>query len=115
MRSLPVVIDSTSLSEWPKCCKYSVRTCYVDVYSVSLHTVRVKPEAIGALQRRIGARLRELRRAKGISQEAFAEASGLHRTHMSLLERGRINATISTLHQVAKALGVSLSEFFRGI
>ena len=75
----------------------------------------VKPEATGVLQRKIGARLRELRRAKGISQEAFAEACGLHRTHMSLLERGRINATITTLHHVAKALGMSLSEFFRGI
>jgi DNA-binding XRE family transcriptional regulator len=87
----------------------------IDVYSVSLHTVKVKPEAIGVLQRRIGARMRELRTAKGISQEAFAEACGLHRTHMSLLERGRINATISTLHHVSKALGISLSEFFRGI
>lgn len=108
-------MDSISLSDPLKCCKYSVRTAYVDVYSVSLHTVKVKPEATGVLQRRIGARLRELRRAKGISQEAFAEACGLHRTHMSLLERGRINATISTLHHVAKALGIPLSEFFRGI
>src|ERR1035438_759128 len=105
-------MDSTSVSDCPECCKYSVRTAYVDVYSVSLHTVKVKPEAAGVLQRRIGARLRELRRAKGISQEAFAEACGLHRTHMSLLERGRINLTVNTLHQITFVLGIKLKDFF---
>ena len=64
------------------------------------------------LQKWIGARIRELRTAKGISQEDFADACGLHRTHISLLERGKVNVTVSTLHQITKTLGVSLAKFF---
>jgi transcriptional regulator with XRE-family HTH domain len=71
-----------------------------------------KQEALG-FQRQIGARLRHLRKAKGISQEAFADACGLHRTHMSLLERGRVNVTVNTLHQITTMLGIRLADFFR--
>src|ERR1700689_2594907 len=47
-------------------------------------------------QKRLGARIREIRTARGFSQEDFAEACDLHRTHVSLLEPGRINITVRT-------------------
>ena len=65
-----------------------------------------------ALQKQIGERIRALRTARGISQEAFADACGVHRTHMSLLERGKVNVTVSTLHQITVALGIKLRDFF---
>jgi transcriptional regulator with XRE-family HTH domain len=49
------------------------------------------------------------------SQEAFAEACDIHRTHQSLLERGRLNVKIGTLRKVAHVLKVSLSELFHGL
>jgi transcriptional regulator with XRE-family HTH domain len=72
----------------------------------------VKRQDSVAFQKQIGARVRQLRRAKGISQEAFADACGLHRTHMSLLERGRVNVTVNTLHQITAMLGIRLKDFF---
>jgi transcriptional regulator with XRE-family HTH domain len=56
-----------------------------------------------------------LRAAREISQEAFADLCGLHRTHMSLLERGRVNITLNTLKSITDALGIRPSEFFAGI
>ena len=50
-----------------------------------------------------------------MSQEAFADVCGLHRTHMSLLERGRVNITLNTLKMILDALRVSPSEFFKGM
>jgi len=68
-----------------------------------------------ALQKKIGMRIRELREAKGISQEAFADACGIHRTHMSLLERGKVNVTVNTLYQITSTLGLRLADFFSEI
>jgi transcriptional regulator with XRE-family HTH domain len=66
-------------------------------------------------QKRLGARIRQIRTAKEFSQEGFAEACDLHRTHVSLLERGKINITVNTARQIAHILEISLSELFRGL
>jgi transcriptional regulator with XRE-family HTH domain len=63
----------------------------------------------------IGERVRELREARGISsQEKLGEiASDLHRTFIGRVERGETNISIENLEAIAKALGVSLAEFFK--
>jgi DNA-binding XRE family transcriptional regulator len=66
-------------------------------------------------QKRLGARIPEIRTARGFSQEGFAEACDLHRTHVSLLERGRINVTVNTARQIVHVLQLSLSDLFRGL
>jgi DNA-binding XRE family transcriptional regulator len=66
-------------------------------------------------QKRLGARVRQIRTSKGFSQESFAEACELHRTHVSLLERGKINITVNTARQIVHVLEISLSELFRGM
>jgi transcriptional regulator with XRE-family HTH domain len=63
----------------------------------------------------LGTRLRELREASGTSQEELADRAGLHRTHISLIERGQRSVRIETLDRLATALRVPLWELLRGI
>jgi transcriptional regulator with XRE-family HTH domain len=55
---------------------------------------------------RVGRAIRELRERAGLSQEELAAESGLHRTYISLVERGRRNITVEALSQIAEALNV---------
>lgn len=55
---------------------------------------------------RFGTNLRKLREEQGLSQEAFAEEAGLHRTYVSDIERGVRNPTIVVVEKIARALGV---------
>ena len=84
------------------------------LYNISPTIVWVQSGAAD-FQKRLGVRIREIRTARGFSQESFAEACDLHRTHVSLLERGRINVTVNTTRQIARVLQISLSELFRGL
>ena len=61
----------------------------------------------GDLQRRVGANLRAYRQAKGLSQEAFADLVGVHRTYMGGLERGERNITLRSLERMAEIIGVN--------
>ncbi|MCB2014492.1 MAG: helix-turn-helix transcriptional regulator [Sphingobium sp.] len=55
---------------------------------------------------RFGTNLRKLREEQGLSQEAFAEEAGLHRTYVSDIERGVRNPTIMVVDRIARALRV---------
>ena len=50
--------------------------------------------------------LRRQRLAAGFSQESLARACKLHRTEISLLERGERDPRLSTIVRLARALGV---------
>jgi transcriptional regulator with XRE-family HTH domain len=58
----------------------------------------------------IGARLRALRVAKGLTLSAAAERTGLSPSMLSLLERGRTGPSIGTLVAICSVLGVEMSE-----
>lgn len=60
----------------------------------------------GELQRRVGANLRAYRDSRGMSQEAFADHVGVHRTYMGGLERGERNLTLRSLERIAERLGL---------
>lgn len=62
------------------------------------------------LLRALGARIKTLRKAKGISQERLAELANLSVVFMSNVENGHRRASICTYNDVAKALGMSLAE-----
>jgi transcriptional regulator with XRE-family HTH domain len=64
---------------------------------------------------RFGSRVRDLRTARGYSQEAFADRCGLDRTYMSGIERGKRNIALRNIFAIAKGLEVSLSELTRGL
>jgi transcriptional regulator with XRE-family HTH domain len=63
---------------------------------------------------RFGRRIQELRKAKGLSQEEFADKCGLDRTYISGIERGKRNVGLENVRVLAKALGVTLSQLFEG-
>lgn len=65
------------------------------------------------VQHRLAANLRRLRSEKALSQEAFADEAGVHRTYISDLERAARNPTIRVVEVLAKALGVSVSDLLR--
>jgi len=55
--------------------------------------------------------LKDLRTEKNISQENLAFLSGLDRTYISLLERGKRQPTLKSLFSISKALDITLVEF----
>lgn len=62
--------------------------------------------------RAFGQRLREVRLAKGFTQEQLAYSSDLELSQVSRIERGIINTSISQVFQLAAALGVQPKELF---
>ena len=60
----------------------------------------------------VGARLRMLRAGAGLSIRALAEMSRLNVNTLSLIENGKTSPSVSTLQQLASALGVPVTEFF---
>jgi transcriptional regulator with XRE-family HTH domain len=65
----------------------------------------VSGDPSSALLRRVGARIAELRRARGWTQEALAEFVGTNVKHLQNIERGEENLTLRTIDAFAVALG----------
>ena len=60
----------------------------------------------------VGPAIRTLRDEVGISQEELAGRSGLDRTYISGIERGRRNPSVRFLQRVSDALGTTLDVIF---
>lgn len=60
----------------------------------------------GDLQRMVGRNLRAHRRARGLSQEAFADVLEVHRTYMGAIERGERNLSLKAVERIAERLGI---------
>lgn len=56
--------------------------------------------------------VRNFRLAKGMSQEKLAEASGLHRTYISAVERMRRSISLENIQRIADALGIEVYKLF---
>lgn len=57
-----------------------------------------------------GKRMAVIRKLRGVSQERFASESGLARSHVSGIERGKINVSFGTICIIAEALSVEPKE-----
>jgi transcriptional regulator with XRE-family HTH domain len=55
------------------------------------------------------------RRGAGLTQTHLADKSGLTQVSISQIENGRADAGISTLHRIATALDLKLSQLLEGI
>lgn len=62
-----------------------------------------------ALIHRFGAAVRQLRDARGWSQEQLAEQAGLNRSYVGEIERGDVIVSLSTVAKLAHAFGLSPS------
>lgn len=67
------------------------------------------------IQKKVGKRICTLRRARGWSQPRMAPLVGIHVSHLSQLERGVANPTLSTLVALATALQVDVCDLLQDI
>lgn len=63
--------------------------------------------------KKFGQNLRELRKARGISQEQLAFDTGFELSQIGRIERGEINTSISHVSAISKALKIKPEELFR--
>jgi transcriptional regulator with XRE-family HTH domain len=71
---------------------------------------------MSAVGKQFAANLRRHREAAGLSQEALADHCGVHRTGISLLERGRRSPRLGTIVTLSRCLKLaSPSELLEGI
>ncbi len=61
---------------------------------------------------KLGNKLRDFRQNKDLSQERFAELTGLDRTYISGLERGKRNPSYLILKRLTKVLEINPNELF---
>jgi transcriptional regulator with XRE-family HTH domain len=61
---------------------------------------------------KFGKRVKELRQAKGITQEELALKAQLHRTYISSIELGKRNISLLNIEKLAGALDCNVGDFF---
>lgn len=59
--------------------------------------------------------VRSLSLAKDLSQEKFAEAAGVHRTHIGSVESGKRNVALDTMERIASALKVDVADLLQDV
>jgi len=62
-----------------------------------------------------GRKVAALRQKRNLTQDQLADKTGLSIDTIGAIERGRRWARLTTLHQLAKGLGVSTDELFKGL
>ena len=65
---------------------------------------------MNSLLYQFGKNVRNQRESKNLSQEKLADLSGLHRTYISSLERGKRNVSLVNIYKLAKALDCEIIE-----
>jgi transcriptional regulator with XRE-family HTH domain len=68
-----------------------------------------------AITAAVGERLRRRREQDGLSQERLGEIAGVDRGYVSLVERGKVNPTVTTLVRLAAAMGMNPGELLEGL
>jgi DNA-binding XRE family transcriptional regulator len=86
-------------------CHHSLGITYVEIL-ISSPLARIDPQSLIALRLEVGQLIRRLRSRRGITQEALASLTGIHRTYLSRAERGQVMPSIIALLQIADALDV---------
>ena len=75
----------------------------------------VSPAPVSQAATQFGQRVRARRQHLGLSQEALADAAGLHWTFVGQVERGRRNLTLHNILKLAAGLEVDPGELVRGL
>ncbi|MBQ8251508.1 MAG: helix-turn-helix transcriptional regulator [Alphaproteobacteria bacterium] len=64
------------------------------------------------IRKKLGLRIKELRKEKKLSQEELADLSNLDRTYINSVENGRRNISIINIEKIANAFDLTLKDFF---
>lgn len=64
---------------------------------------------------KLGKRIKELRREKGITQIDLAAKVGIDRSYLGFIERGERNVSFDVMAEIAKALDIGMNELTRDI
>ncbi|WP_139855908.1 helix-turn-helix domain-containing protein [Aequorivita sinensis] len=62
------------------------------------------------LLKEFGAKIRELRAERNLSQEQLSFITGFHRTYIGMIERGERNISLTNIAVFAKAFEMDISE-----
>lgn len=85
---------------------------YVDLlYSYFYHISRKEVLSINICEK-FGLNVQKYRKKLGISQEELAELSGLHRTYISSIERGKRSISLNNIEKIAHALKIDIHLLF---
>jgi XRE family aerobic/anaerobic benzoate catabolism transcriptional regulator len=76
---------------------------------------RIKGAQEAAYLRHVAERIREQRRAKGLSLRELAEAAGVSDRYVAHLESGKGNVSILVLRKLARALDVPMEDLLHEI
>jgi ribosome-binding protein aMBF1 (putative translation factor) len=86
------------------------------------HIVRTSRMIIGVMKKKrdkdlrlLGARIREMRQMRGLSQEQLALEAGLDRSYVGGVERGERNITFGSLCKIARALKTDVATLSSGL
>lgn len=66
------------------------------------------------LARKFGKHLKKVREKHGVTAAELARRCFIEKSHVSMMEAGDSNPTLYTLHKIADALGLSISELMEG-
>ena len=64
---------------------------------------------------RIGQRIADLRKEKGMTQQGLADIVGMQRNHISRIEAGKYSVGFDTLQSIAEALGMTVDIIDPGL
>lgn len=64
------------------------------------------------IKKKIGIRIKKLREIKNMSQKELSYSSDIDRSYIASVENGKRNISIVNIEKIAKALEVTLKEFF---
>ena len=67
------------------------------------------------IKKKFGSRVRELRMHSNLSQEKFALQIDMDRTYLATVEQGKRNISLENIDKIAKGLGITIEELFKGV
>ena len=67
------------------------------------------------LKKLIGARIKDIRTKKEITQEQLSEKMGINPKYLSSIERGKENPTLNTIINLSESLEINIDEIFTSL
>ncbi len=64
------------------------------------------------IKQKVGLKIKEIRKSKGLSQEKLANLAEIDRTYLPTVEKGERNVSIEILEKLSKALEINIKDLF---